>query len=101
MPAILTSIALVVALLCANPLSAEPSTEALLKARIVQLEAQLADASRRLNLLAAQLSEVQQPAIARVQQEQRATAEKEAGCSIDWSVVPPVCKPPSPTVAKP
>lgn len=42
--------------------SAEPSTEALLKARIIQLEAQVAEAVRRINLLAAQLSEAQQHA---------------------------------------
>ena len=76
------------------------SAEALLKARIVQLEAQLTEAVRRINLLTAQLSEAQQPMIAQDQQKKRAEAEKEAGCQLDWAATPPVCQPEKPAVPK-
>ena len=83
--------------LFASSAFAEPSSEALLKARIVQLEAQLQEAVRRINLLTAQLSEAQQPAIATDLSEKRAEAEKAAranGCDLDWNTQPPSCKTP-------
>ena len=75
-----------------------PSSEALLKARVVQLEAQLAQAQRQIYILSAQLSEAQQPTLQRQQAEQRAEVEKLVGCPIDWNTIidpkiPPICKP--------
>jgi uncharacterized coiled-coil protein SlyX len=92
------AIAVVFILALSAPAFAETPYSALLHARIVQLEAQLADAVRRINLLNAQLSEAQQPEIAKEQQAKRAEVEKAAGCPIDWAVTPPVCKAESPHV---
>ena len=95
MKRIILSLALSLGL--AATVAAEPTSDALLKARIVQLEAQIADAQRRIMLLTAQLSEAQQPALQRQQAEQRAEVEKLAGCPIDWNTVidpkiPLICK---------
>lgn len=79
-------------LVLSAPAFAETPSSVLLQARIVQLEAQLAEAVRRLNLLNAQLSEAQQPEIAKDQQVKRTEIEKAAGCPIDWAAVPPACK---------
>lgn len=85
-------------LLLSAPAFAEPSPDSLLKARILQLEMQLSEAVRRINLLQAQLSEAQQKTIAEDYQKKVAEAEKEAGCALDWNTNPPFCKPePKPT----
>jgi hypothetical protein len=87
---------LVLSLAASQSALAAPSAETLLKARILQLEMQLADAVRRINILTAQLGEVQQPALQQDQAKKRADLEKEAGCPLDWSVVPPACRPATP-----
>ena len=84
-------------------LSAEgqPSKETLLKARVAQLEMQLAqsvvnEATCRAQLVSNQV-QAAQPSFTATQAE----IEKEAGCALDWSVNPVVCKPATAPIVKP
>lgn len=68
------------------------SPEIAFKARIAQLEGQVQALSVegavcRANFLIAQQQQAQP-----VQAQQRQAIEQEAGCVLDWTVAPPVCK---------
>ena len=73
--------------LCGSVVLADESSKesALLKARIAQLESQLVQTEAARAVCEAR---VNQSLSVQVKQE----IEKEAGCSIDWQVVPPRCK---------
>ena len=59
----------------------------LLKARIVQLESQLAQSEAVRAVCEARLNQAQGISV-------RQALEKESGCAIDWASVPPKCKEP-------
>lgn len=70
--------------------SASPVT--LLKARIAQLEAQVTQLQGDNTMCAARVVLATQPAAQKAFDDTRVALEKEAGCAIDWKVVPPACK---------
>lgn len=79
-------------LLCAWSLAAQtptsPSEVSLLKARVIQLEAQVSVLTARLALATHALNQPQF-------EKTRKAIEAEAGCALDWAAVPPVCQPTS------
>lgn len=77
-------------ILAASMVAASP--ESLLKARIAQLEIQLQQIQAELIVCSARSVVATQATVAQEQQKQRAAIEKDAGCAIDWTVNPPVCK---------
>lgn len=89
-------IGLVLALAGSCVLMAEetPSkSDALLQARIAQLETQAQQFAAEKTVCAAQLAIASQSATQQAQARQRAQIEKDAGCAIDWTATPPVCLP--------
>lgn len=78
-----------------------PSSEILLRARVAQLEAQLAQMSVSESSCRAQLMATQvQVANTRFAADRQAI-EKQAGCALDWNAVPPACKSTPEKSAKP
>lgn len=80
--------AVFVAIFCAVLLAQESGREpALLKARIVQLEAQLVQVEAARAVCEARVNQSQSVQV-------KPVIEKEAGCVIDWASIPPKCKEP-------
>lgn len=77
-----------------------PADAVLLKARIVQLESQLAALTTEGTVCRAQLAIAQQPQVQQQQAKDRQAIEKDAGCVLDWTANPPVCKPNTPAKEK-
>jgi hypothetical protein len=76
-------------------LHAQPSGlsgELALKARIAQLEAQLAQLQTEGAVCRAQFALAVQPKEQQAQAQQRQAIEKDAGCQVDWAVNPPACR---------
>ena len=73
-------------------LSAAEGPTVLLKARITQLEGQLQQVTSMAQVCAAQLAVATQGRVQQEQQKARASIEQEAGCTIDWIAIPPVCQ---------
>lgn len=71
----------------------KPPESVLLQARIAQLEAQLQDVSTQLQVCTARLMVSMQPETQKIQSQQRQKIEKDAGCTLDWSLASPACKP--------
>lgn len=72
--------------------ASEPSGT-LLKARILQLEGQLQRVASENAVCTARLAMATKDAADAQQVKQRHELEQEAGCSIDWAMTPPACKP--------
>jgi hypothetical protein len=68
--------------------------ELALKARIAQLEAQLAQVQTDGVVCRAQFALAVQPKEQQAQAQQRQAIEQDAGCVIDWAANPPVCHAP-------